>query len=73
MSETGEVRVGTRVAGECGCGPVVAMSVQWCIYRDGPMEYAEPWDQITILARPVAGPASAIETKGGVPFEGDER
>lgn len=59
-----KITVGTFVEGECGAGKVIAMTEQWCIYKDlkmkpGNDEIAEPWNSIVI-------PLEAAETVSSI-------
>lgn len=61
-----KVTVGMFVHGECGSGKVIAMTEQWCIYKDKNMkagndEIAEPWDSITIQVGPESVTSSIPE------------
>jgi hypothetical protein len=52
-----KVRIGDQVFGECGEGRVIAMTPEWCVYRDDRpsrlspegREYAELWEGITLV------------------------
>ena len=50
-----KVSIGTKVASnDFGPGIVIAMTLQWCIYRqDDGVEIALPWDDIHIAADPL--------------------
>lgn len=51
-----KVTIGMLVEGEVAVGRVIAMTNQWCIYRESKlqkdgsqMEFAEPWECIMIV------------------------
>jgi hypothetical protein len=46
-----KVQIGDTVcSNDFGSGEVVAMTKQWCIYRQGSDEFALPWGEIYIEA-----------------------
>ena len=55
-------KLGWYVNGEQGSGTIVAMSIGWCIYHDHEedIEYAEPWENISVTVDQPDAPASVV-------------
>ena len=55
-------KLGWFVNGAQGSGTIIAMSIGWCIYHDleADIEYAEPWEQISVAVDQPDAPESVL-------------